>query len=217
MTYLKYLASVLILFPLCLHAQEKVSNDNYRNQHMPPSLEAPIKEALSYYPELRGIAIDFVYRDHINHAVMQAQPRIKTLLRKKNKRVYKIKMQKLISLNDTLKPLETLPHDIIVGWVAHELGHVVDYLNRSSMDMVGFGMRYFTSRKYLRRAERRADTFAIKHGFATHLIKTKKYILMRDDLPDDYRARIDNLYISAEEVRAIEAEADASTSTNLSN
>ncbi|UII28465.1 hypothetical protein LVD15_08545 [Fulvivirga maritima] len=210
----KYLIAFLFLCPLIIHAQQKeLSEEYYENKKIPQSLEAPIREALSYYPELKDISIDFLFKEHINNAVMQAQPRIRTLFRSKYNRVYKIKMQKMISLNDSLKSISTLPDDIIVGWVAHELGHIVDYLNRSSVQMVGFGMRYFTSRRYLRRAERRADTYAIKHGFADYLIKTKKYILMRDDLPEDYRARIDNLYISPEEVHDIEQSVGTPTST----
>ncbi|WP_237390635.1 hypothetical protein [Fulvivirga sediminis] len=208
----KYLIAFLLLCPLMLQAQKKkLSDEYYENKKIPESLAVPIREALSLYPELKDISIDFLFKEHINNAVMQAQPRVRSLFKNKYKRVYKVKMQRMISLNDSLKSISTLPDDIIVGWVAHELGHIVDYLNRSSMQMVGFGMRYFTSRRYLRRAERRADTYAIQHGFADYLIKTKKYILMRDDLPADYRARIDNLYISPEEVHDIEQSVDPAT------
>jgi len=189
------------------HAQNTTS---LQNKNFPQELKAEIIEALSYYPELWKTHIDFIYKDKIKHAVMQAQPRIKTLFKNRYARTYKIKISRALTLGNLHKPIQEVPHDILVGWIAHELGHVMDYLDRSAFQMIGFGFNYVMSKKYLMHAERQADRYAIAHGLANKIIKTKNYILHNEKLSKEYRARIDRLYISPDEVRHIEEEMIAS-------
>lgn len=173
---------------------------------MPAVLENEIKKALSYYPELKYTAIDFIFKNKIKNNVMQAQPRVRTLFKNRLKRTYKIKISRHLILNDTTKAIEDIPKEIIVGWIAHELGHIMDYLDRSSFDMIGFGFKYLTSRPFLKRAERKADIYAIRHGLADEIIKTKNFILHKEDLTEAYKQKINRLYISPEEVEAIQQE-----------
>jgi len=182
--------------------------DGLQNKNFPKEIAQEIKEALSYYPELWKTKIDFIFKDKIKHAVMQAQPRVRTLFKKKKSRTYKIKISRVLQLGDMTKPIEEVPHDILVGWLAHELGHVMDYLDRSSFQMIGFGFNYITSRSFLMNAEYEADKHAVEHGCADHIVKTKNYILNHEHLSDDYKARINRLYISPEEVRLLEEELD---------
>lgn len=175
-------------------------------QHFPQSLKTPILEALSQFPELEKVSIDFLFKDKIKNAKMQAQPKMSFIFKNRKKRDYKIKISRMVQVGDQLQPIETLPQEILVGWFAHELGHIVDYTKRSAMNMTGFGLRYVTSRRFLKKAERRADVFAVKHGFADHIIKTKEYILEDSDFSNDYKSRIDDLYLSPKEIRALKAE-----------
>ena len=169
-------------------------------------MEKEILKALSYYPELKHTSIDFIFRDNIKNAVMQAQPRVKSIFNDKSSRIYKIKISRYIQLKEGLINIEDVPEDILVGWIAHELGHVMDYLDRSSIQMLGFGIRYLTSKPFLKLAERNADSYAITHGLADHIVKTKNYILHNANMPNDYKDRIDELYLSPEEVRTIQQE-----------
>ena len=176
------------------------------NKKIPALLEKEILKALSYYPELKHTSIDFIFRDNIKNAVMQAQPRVKSIFNDKSSRIYKIKISRYIQLKEGLINIEDVPEDILVGWIAHELGHVMDYLDRSSIQMLGFGIRYLTSKPFLKLAERNADSYAITHGLADHIVKTKNYILHNANMPNDYKDRIDELYLSPEEVRTIQQE-----------
>lgn len=194
---------IFIASPLLAQKSERLS---FQNKKFPQSLQEPITEALSYYPELMKTRIDFIFRDKIKNAVMQAQPRIKTLFKNRVKRTYKIKISRALELGNIIKPIEDVPHEILVGWFVHELGHVMDYLDRSSFQMIGFGFNYITSESFLRNAEYEADKHAIEHGCADFIIQTKKFILNHEHLSDDYKQRINNLYLSPEEVRGIEEE-----------
>lgn len=206
------LVSLFLTAPLSGFSQNSIPAlpiDKFANKEIPEILAKEIKKALSFYPELENTRIDFIFKDNIKNAVMQAQPRVKTLFKSKFKRTYKIKISRYLAVNDSTMGIEHVPADILVGWIAHELGHIMDYLERSSFQMIGFGIKYLTSRPFLMAAERKADTFAIQHGLADEIVKTKKYILNRPGLPKEYKERINRLYISPEEVRHIEEELES--------
>ena len=89
---------------------------------------------------------------------------------------------------------------MITGWLGHELGHVMDYRNRSSLGMVFFGIKYLFSKAHIKEVERAADTFAIMHGMGEYIIKTKNFILDHAQISETYKKRIRSFYMSPEEV-----------------
>lgn len=170
---------------------------------IPQSVEAAAREALSYYPELQDIPIEFEFKDDMGHSFMQAQPRVGSLFNDKENRKYVIKMTREMIIDDEYIPVSEIPHKVLVGWFAHELGHVMDYLNRSSSELVWFGTKYWVSDKFKSVAERNADIFAIKHGLSEEIIATKKFILKNSSLPEEYVAKIKRLYLSPANVLEI--------------
>ncbi len=178
-----------------------------KNKSIPDEMRGVIIAALSRYPDLADTRIEFRYEDEIRKSVMQAQPKVSSLLRKKLKRKYIIKISRYLQLNDKNLDISTLPFEVLVGWIAHELGHIMDYRYRSSLSMVGFGAKYWLSEKYLKKAERRADLFALKHGLGGKVMKTKKFILNHEEIPDWYKNRIQRLYMSPVEYSQLISEA----------
>lgn len=156
--------------------------------------------ALSYYPELLHTHIEFVILSpSIKKSIMQAQPLISTLFKPKARRGYVIKISRYFKGDLQPIPIETIPRNILVGWVGHELGHIMDYLNRSVWSMVRYGLGYLLSRRYLMQAERAADLHAISHGLGEKIVGTKNFILDHAHLPERYKAKIRRLYLSPEE------------------
>src|SRR5690606_41261583 len=84
--------------------------------------------------------------------------------------------------------------------MGHELGHIVDYRNKSAFGLMIFGFRYVTSENYIIDAERVADTYAVEHGMGNYILKTKNFILNHTDLSESYKNRIKRLYLSPEEI-----------------
>ena len=166
---------------------------------IPQELEQVILTALSFYPELATTRIEFIYRENIRKSVMQAQPKAVSLLRGKGKRVYKIKISRYLKLNEDQLDITTLPFEVLVGWIGHELGHIMDYKDRSGLAMVGFGAKYWLSVNFLKEAERRADIFALKHGLGERIMSTKTFVLDHEHIPVPYKKRIRRLYMSPEE------------------
>ena len=170
------------------------------NKIIPAQIEKEAKKALSYYPELKDIEIEFRYKDEIKKSFMQAQPKFSNLFKGKNSRSYYVFMSRKLSLEGDEFSMDEVPPDVIIGWLGHELGHIMDYREKSAVGLMIFGMRYVTSSRYIKEAERAADTYAVNHGMGEYILKTKNFILNNSDLSEAYKKRIARLYLSPEEI-----------------
>lgn len=171
------------------------------NKQIPDEIREVTLLALSYYPELMDVRIDFQFQKKIKGSVMQAQPKIGSLLlNNKDNRAYRIKISRYLELLDEMLPIEELPTDVLLGWIGHELGHVKDYLNRSAVNLIGFGVRYVLSDKFVAQAEIAADSHAVAHGMGKAIIATKDFVIDNDRLPEQYRNKIKTLYMSPGEI-----------------
>jgi hypothetical protein len=177
------------------------------NKKIPKIIENEVLKALSFYPELEETPIDFVFKRNIKRSVMQAQPKIGTMFGAK--RGYNINISALFRLTTSSIPIHQIPPDIMVGWIGHELGHVMDYENKNVVGMMRFGLGYLFSSKFIQQAERVADTYAVNHGLGSYIVKTKHFILNHASLPEKYKRKIARLYLSPddimEQVRKLEA------------
>jgi hypothetical protein len=172
----------------------------YQHKTIPKVVEKEILKALSYYPELKDTPIDFVFDPNTSKSIMLSQPVIASFLRGQNHRTYVVKINPRFVMTHSSMPIQSVPEAILIGWFGHELGHVMDYTNRSNFNMIAFGIQYVSSDKYLMQAERNADTYAVNHGLSDYIIKTKHYILDNADLPPAYKARIKRLYLSPQQI-----------------
>ena len=167
---------------------------------IPKIIEESALKALSFYPELMDTHIRFVFKQHISKSVMQAQPVFSTLLLPKSQRKYQINISALFRLNHAAIPIHQIPENIMIGWIGHELGHIMDYEQRTSWGLVRYGWGYVFSEKYLRKAEAMADTYAVNHGLAEYIVATKRFILNHAELPQVYKDRISRLYLSPDDI-----------------
>lgn len=170
------------------------------NKTIPAVIEKNVLTALSYYPELKKTPIQFVFKQAIKSSVMQAQPVFNTLITNRKSRAYRINISALFKLTHTAIPIHQLPDAIMIGWIGHELGHIMDYESRTNLDMIGFGLGYVFSADYVKKVERIADSYAVGHGLGSYLIETKRFILDHAELPQAYKDKIARLYVSPEEI-----------------
>jgi len=176
---------------------------HYTNKTIPKTISDEALKALSFYPELKDTQIEIRFKDNIKKSFMQAQPGFSSLFKKKSKRKYYILIGKNFVIDGEEIEVTDIPSDVLVGWIGHELGHIIDYKNRSGFNLITFGMSYITSKKFLMNAERAADTYAVNHGMADYILATKDFILSHAGLSEEYRERIKRLYLSPEEILEI--------------
>ena len=176
-------------------------------QHIAPeSIQKEAKIALSHYPDLAQTPITFKFKENIKKSTMQAQPVLSSLFKSRKKRAYVVLISERIKISGKVFLTKDVPSDIMVGWLGHELGHIMDYRNRSSLNLAWFGLKYTFSGSYLKEAERAADTYAVSHGMAPFILQTKSFILDNAEIQEKYKARIRKFYLSPEEIMAMVAE-----------
>lgn len=155
-------------------------------------------EAYEGFPELHSHRL-VARQQAMRVTTMQAQPIVNLAFFSKKRRHYIIRLSNNIHLKDQIR-VDELPKEVLVGWFAHELGHLIDYLPRTAVDLLKFGIGYLMFPNFRIGAERKADIFAIARGYSAQVIATKKYILEKSSLPDYYKTRIERYYMSADEV-----------------
>lgn len=174
--------------------------DFNRKKKIPSEIKIVTLRALSFYPELMNVKIEFKFQENIRKSVMQAQPKFTTMHRSGRKRTYIVKISRWFSLMGKKIYLHDLPKKVLIGWIGHELGHVMDYLRRDAWSMTLFGIGYISSKSFIMSAERFADTYAVNHGLGDYILATKNFILHQAGMPESYIKKINKLYLPPEEI-----------------
>jgi hypothetical protein len=181
-------------------------------QHtIPEIIYDDVQTALSFYPELDSTKIEFRFKKNIKKSTMQAQPKFESFFRSKNKRSYVILISEKFKISDKEFKTIDIPTDIFIGWIGHELGHIMDYQNRSNLNLLWFGINYLLSDNHIVEAERAADFFAVNHGMEDYILKTKDFILNNAQIKGSYKERIKKYYLSPEEIMELVQQREAAT------
>lgn len=158
-------------------------------------------QVLSKYESLHKYPIILKQRA-IKSSTMQAQPilSLRSILGVKQ---YQVKLAIYVRDSQSLK-VDNLPEDVLIGWFAHELGHVVDYERYNLFQMLSYGLKYMFSDSFKKDAEHAADRIAMENGFKEHILITKRYILEHELLAEGYKDKIRKYYMPIEDVEAWE-------------
>jgi len=135
----------------------------------------------------------------IKSSTMQAQPMISLKSIFTGVKRYRIKLNRNIRDHKELEVVD-VPKDVLKGWFAHELGHVVDYKQHSNLGMIIFGIRYLLVRKYKKKVEHDADYIAITYGYHKEILATKKFIVEHNLIGDKYKNKILKYYLPEADV-----------------
>ncbi|MCM5664428.1 ImmA/IrrE family metallo-endopeptidase [Galbibacter mesophilus] len=178
---------------------EKTS-ETFTNKRIPISIRKEVETALSYFPDLKNVPIEFKFKEKLERSFMQAQPEFSTVFNKPKRRRYYIFISSSFNIEGEKFTIDTVPKDVLIGWIGHELGHIMDYLHRGSLNLIWFGIKYIFVGKHIREAERAADVFAVNHGMGDYILETKNFILNHTSLSETYKNRIKRLYLSPEDI-----------------
>lgn len=172
----------------------------FKNKLVPEAIVKEVQIALSHYPDLRETPIEFRFKKKIKKSFMQAQPKFSGLFKNKKDRSYLIMISESFHIENEEFEISEIPSEVLIGWIGHELGHVMDYQDRSGFNLLVFGIKYLTSSGFIKKAERAADTFAVNHGMGDYILATKDFIINHAHLSEPYKARIKRLYLSPDEI-----------------
>lgn len=179
---------------------DSIDNISFELKSIPEYLKKEAKLALSFYPELIATPIEFRLTKKMGSSVMKAQPKFWSLFKNKNKREYVILISRHFGINNKELQTSFIPTEVMVGWLGHELGHIMDYKNRSTINLITFGFLYLFSESFTKKAEQTADRFAVEHNMRHYILATKNFILNHTELSTRYKEKIKRLYVSPEAV-----------------
>lgn len=171
--------------------------DNVHDDH----LRDCFVSAYAEFPELHAHPLRLEQRP-LEAYTMRAQPLLNWSFWRRKNRHYRIQISNHLQIARYVE-LRELRREVLVGWFAHELGHLMDYRRRGAWSMIQFILGYITFATYRAGAERRADLYAIERGFGPQLMATKMFILEKSKLPNHYKDRIRRYYLSPAELEDI--------------
>jgi len=155
--------------------------------------EKPAKEALLKYPELQNVKLKFVSVEKSKLA-HQALPYTFSIFRSRKNRKYKIIIasDQCGELDSTL--FKNLDYKSQVGVLAHELAHILDYVNSSGIRIITKGISYKLSKKFRKSYERKTNIEAMRRGFTQEILSWSNEVytyLDRDGRGDYYHSPLE--------------------------
>ncbi len=155
--------------------------------------------ARMHYRGLDDVIIHLKYKK-MRKSTMRSQPQVNVFTNKSN-RVYRI----LINEDPTLNGIFYRDFSInsIIGWFGHEIGHIVDYFERSDLGLMVFGLNYVFSDRFMRTAEVFADSTAVFHGLGYHLLEGAEFCLNSDKISPAYKQKLKDYYLLPDDIRKL--------------
>ena len=153
--------------------------------------------ALRHYPELHSEKITLKQKK-IN-TTMQAQPKWHFIFKNKANREY------TVIVNSSYKNgihYSDLSFNSLVGWIGHEMAHICDYSVKDNPEMLGFIASYLFNREQKKQTERKADEETVRHGLGMALLDGVKFFNRKKGIPEAYRKRKKDFYLTKEEIIA---------------
>ena len=99
--------------------------------------------ALSYFPRLKNINIEFIVRDE--PVPMAARPTLLSLFKSAKHRVYQVISDTQMDENRSALLLKNQPFNAQVGILGHELAHIDHYLDRSFWGLLADALCQFSN------------------------------------------------------------------------
>lgn len=151
--------------------------------------------ALMHYPELKDVKITFKTKEL--SSTMAARPKGLNFFRRKGKRHYVI----LINNYPSVKvPVDSVSFNAKVGVIGHELAHIADYENKSSLKLIANGIGY-VSKKFRAKFERATDQCTIDHGLGWQCYDFSYYIYHYKHTPPEYLKYKKKVYMHYTEIK----------------
>jgi hypothetical protein len=164
------------------------------NKTFIPEYELASLVALMHYPELKETKIKFISKSL--SSTMAARPKGLNVFRSKGKRLYVVIIN---NTPDVKVPVDSVSFNAQVGVIGHELAHILDYENKSSLRVVGNGFGY-ASKKFRARFERATDQRTIDHGLGWQCYDWSFYVYHYKNTPPEYLEYKKKTYMSYEEI-----------------
>ncbi len=157
--------------------------------------EMLIQQMLNFFPEIAKNSVVLKYKSI--RTSMACKPVLKEIFNKKRR-------YEIIINNDSKNveiPFDEIPFQAKIGIIAHELGHVLDYQNKSVFQLIKTGLLYIIGNQ--EKYEKSIDYLTIKKGFGWQVLAWSDYAFNHSNASVSYLEFKDKYYFNPEEIKAI--------------
>jgi hypothetical protein len=164
-------------------------NQYANNKQIPGEFRLPILTALSYFPELKNIHINFVVKKA--YTPLSTRPACRSMVKRKGHRTY------IITISD--QTIDTISHLLYknltfteqVGIMGHELSHAVDFNSKNFFQSSGNVIGHL-SKRFVDKMEYKTDLICIQHGLGKYLETYSLHV--RKTMHVDYWRGVDHVF-----------------------
>ena len=171
-----------------------VDHDSIYVKNVPAKLEKQFTVICKAFSELKNEKIRLVFRPI--SMTMQARPNVWNLLI--GKREYLIFINNSKGKNGVT--LDDIPFNGQVGVISHEMCHVLDYVHKSTWQIIKTGIMYFNAHKK-EKYEKATDYLAVKKGFGPQLHEWAEYIMNDHTIKSKYREVKEKFYLGPDFIK----------------
>lgn len=169
------------------------------NKSYPAYAETPFLLALGHYDGFENTKIKVVERNI--KTTMECRPTLGSILRKPEKRTYKIYIDKDKIEHEGIV-YEELPFGAQIGVFGHELAHILDYNSKSGAQIVAMGIQYLIPEKR-REIEHSIDLLAIEHGLGYQINDFAVFVFEESQASEEYKEYKRKYYFQPIQIRNI--------------
>jgi len=175
---------------------------SYKNFEIPKRIKTEFEYSLTFYPELSDENIKIRYKKI--KTTMLCRPTLWSWFRKPNSRKY------LMLINQNSKKIGNAMYDSLsqkakIGVLVHELGHIYDYKYKTTLNLLGFPLKYLTQngKSYI---EKKTDSIAVNHNAGEYVYEFSNFVFYQSNASSKYLEFKAKYYHKPEDIkRMIEA------------
>ncbi len=97
---------------------------------------------------------------------------------------------------------DDIPFNAQIGIIAHEFCHIIDYKEKSALEIIGTGVAYMND-KEKREYEREIDLLTLKKGFGYQLRDWAQYAMFESNATDEYKQFKKDFYLNPHEIDSL--------------
>lgn len=152
-----------------------------KRKNIPNEIKPQVLIALAYYPELHHTNIRI--RNRKRKTPLASRPQMWSIFKKRNNRTYVITISS--TTTSKLKPIlfHRLPYNAQIGVIGHELAHISDYKQKSTLQLLELALSLLSS-KNVDKFEFETDLNCINHGLGYQLYDWSQYVRHVLNIPE---------------------------------
>ena len=131
---------------------------------------------------------------------METRPKINFAVLTKH-RTYQVFINLNQGKNKALD-IDSLSETVKIGWIAHELGHIIDYESRNVFSLFMMAPYYVWVPSFKRNIEQSVDIITIRHSCGYEHCEGVEYLLYKSNATEPYKKRNITYYLPIEKMNA---------------